>query len=61
MAISADQHLKNTEVPEWVVSRFRKYVDSTGGKSIIMLAITTPQAKCLYHESKLQEIRWHLR
>lgn len=32
MAVSDEQHLKNMEVPEWVVLRLRKYIDSIGGK-----------------------------
>ena len=36
MAISKIQHLKNTEVPDWVVVRLRKYVDDVGGKKVFM-------------------------
>ncbi len=34
MAVADEQHLKYTEVPDWVVLRFRKYVDDTGGKKL---------------------------
>lgn len=36
MAISDDQHLKNTEVPDWVVTRFRQYVERIGGRKEFM-------------------------
>lgn len=32
MTVSGVQHLKNNEVPAWVIDRFRQYVDSVGGK-----------------------------
>jgi len=32
MAVADEQHLKNMEVPDWVVLRLRKYIDGIGGK-----------------------------
>ena len=48
MAISADQHLKNTEVPDWVLLRFRQYVDSVGGKKTFMQTFNISEAYMSY-------------
>lgn len=44
MAVSDQQHLKNTEVPDWVVTRFRKYIDGIGGKKEFMKAFNISEA-----------------
>ena len=36
MAISDSQHLKNMDVPAWVLERFRNYVESIGGRAEFM-------------------------
>lgn len=38
MAITDEQHLKYTDVPDWVVQRLRQYIDSIGGKKEFMKA-----------------------
>ena len=38
MAVSQRQHLKHMVVPEWVVLRLRKYIESIGGKKEFMRA-----------------------
>ena len=38
MAITDEQHLKYTDVPDSVVQRLRQYIDSIGGKKEFMKA-----------------------